>query len=114
MSEGGRVRLAAVVLTKNVSNHIIACIDTLRFADRIVISDSFSDDDTVALARAAGADVIQRRFDNFAGQRNAAMEAVDAEWIFFVDADERIPPPLAAEVLAGARAAGGGLVGPAA
>ena len=42
--------------------------------------------------RRPGAEVIQRTFDNFAGQRNAAMEAVVADWIFFVDADERIPP----------------------
>ncbi len=93
-----RVRLAAVILTKNVENHIGACIETLRFADRVVVSDSYSTDGTVALARSAGADVLQRPFDNFAGQRNASLEAVDAEWIFFVDADERIPEPLAAEV----------------
>ena len=87
-----------MVLTRNVAGHITDCIATLGFADRVVVSDSFSDDDTVALAQAAGAEVIQRTFDNFAGQRNAAMEAVDADWIFFVDADERIPPELAAEV----------------
>jgi (heptosyl)LPS beta-1,4-glucosyltransferase len=95
-----RVQLAAVVLTKNVEKHIVPCVETLRFADRVVVSDSYSTDQTVALAAAAGAEVIQRPFDNFAGQRNAAMEAVDAEWIFFVDSDERIPEPLAAEVRA--------------
>jgi glycosyltransferase involved in cell wall biosynthesis len=93
-----RAQLAAVVLTKNVSRHIGPCIETLRFCDRVVVSDSYSEDDTVAQARAAGAEVVQRVFDNFAGQRNAAMEAVDAEWIFFVDADERIPDALAQEV----------------
>ena len=50
------------------------------------------------LARAAGATIIERPFDNFAGQRNVALEAVDAEWIFFVDADERVTPELAVEV----------------
>lgn len=95
---GERVQLAAIILTKNVSKHIAPCIETLRFCDRIVVSDSHSTDDTVAKATAAGAEVMQRVFDNFAGQRNAAMEAVDAEWIFFVDADERIPEALAAEV----------------
>jgi (heptosyl)LPS beta-1,4-glucosyltransferase len=94
----GRAELAAVVLTKNVEKHIVECVETLRFADRVVVSDSFSTDETVALAQRAGAEVIQRDFDNFAGQRNAAMDAVDAEWIFFVDADERIPLLLATEV----------------
>ena len=59
--------LAAVILARNEARHIRDCIATLRFADRIVVSDSFSDDGTVALARAAGAEVIQRPFDNFAG-----------------------------------------------
>jgi (heptosyl)LPS beta-1,4-glucosyltransferase len=97
-SSVGQSHLAAVVLTRNVAGHITDCIATLGFADRMVVSDSFSDDNTVALAQAAGAEVMQRTFDNFAGQRNAAMEAVTADWIFFVDADERIPPELAAEV----------------
>jgi hypothetical protein len=92
------VQLAAVVLTRNEAKHIGACLETLRFADLTVVSDSFSDDGTVEIARAMGATVLQRPFDNFAGQRNAAIDAVDAEWIFFVDADERIPPELAAEV----------------
>ena len=70
------IQLAVVILTKNVARHIGDCIATLGFADRVVVSDSFSDDDTVDLARAAGAEVIQRAFDNFAGQRNAALEAV--------------------------------------
>jgi glycosyltransferase involved in cell wall biosynthesis len=92
------VKLAAVVLTRNVAGHIADCIATLGFADAVVISDSFSEDDTVQRARDAGAYVMQRAFDNFAGQRNASMQAVNAEWIFFVDADERITPELAAEV----------------
>jgi (heptosyl)LPS beta-1,4-glucosyltransferase len=90
--------LAAIILTKNEARHIRDCIATLSFCDRVVVSDSFSDDGTGELAAAAGAEVIQRPFDNFAGQRNAAMDAVEAEWVFFVDADERIPPELAAEV----------------
>ncbi len=91
-------QLAVIILTKNEGRHIGDCIATLSFADRVVLSDSFSDDDTVEIAQAAGATVIQRPFDNFAGQRNAAMEAVDTNWIFFVDADERIPEELATEV----------------
>lgn len=92
------VQLAAVVLTKNEARHIGECLSTLGFADEVVLSDSFSDDGTVEIARAAGATIFQRPFDNFAGQRNAALDAIEAEWIFFVDADERITPELAAEV----------------
>lgn len=92
------VQLAAAILTRNEARHIAACLATLGFADQVVLSDSFSDDGTVEIARAAGATIFQRPFDNFAGQRNATLAAVDAEWVFFVDADERITPELAAEV----------------
>jgi (heptosyl)LPS beta-1,4-glucosyltransferase len=96
--EAGRVELAAVILSRNEAKHIAECIATLGFADAVVVSDSYSDDGTVTLARNAGAVVQQRNFDNFAGMRNATMEAVDADWIFFVDADERIPSELGDEV----------------
>ena len=96
--------LTAVILTKNEARHIVECIDSLRWADRIVVFDSYSDDNTVELATAAGAQVFQRVFDNYAAQRNAALEAVAAadvahSWVFFVDADERGTPALAGEIL---------------
>ena len=95
--------LTAVILTKNEARHIVECIDSLRWADRIVVFDSYSDDNTVELATAAGAQVFQRVFDNYAAQRNAALEAVAAadvahSWVFFVDADERGTPALAGEI----------------
>ena len=92
------VELAAIILTKNEAKHIQACLDTLDFVDSIVVSDSYSDDGTVEIARTAGATVIQRPFDNFASQRNAAMADVAARWVLFVDADERITPELGAEI----------------
>jgi len=62
------------------------------------VLDSFSTDRTVDLARQSGAEVQQRAFSNYAEQRNAALDQIDAEWVFFVDADERATPELAAEV----------------
>jgi glycosyltransferase involved in cell wall biosynthesis len=92
------VKLAAVVLTKNEERHIAACLDSLQWADERVIFDDFSSDATAEIARARGARVIAHRFEDFATQRNAALHAVDAEWVFFVDADERASPALAREV----------------
>ena len=92
-------RLSAVVLAKNVETHIGPCLATLGFADcRVVVTDPVNDDNTIDLARSAGAEIMQREFDNFAGQRNAALDAVDTDWVFFVDADERVTPELAREV----------------
>jgi (heptosyl)LPS beta-1,4-glucosyltransferase len=91
--------LTAIILTKNEAEHIVACINSLRFADEIIVFDSFSSDDTVTKAQEAGAKVIQHPFENYASQRNAALKAEgDADWVLFVDADERVTPELAEEV----------------
>jgi glycosyltransferase involved in cell wall biosynthesis len=94
------MRLVAIVLTYNEAAHISDCVARLAFADRVIVFDSVSSDETVTLAREAGAEVIQREFDHYAGQRNAALDAVlgQADWVLFVDADERVTPDLAAEV----------------
>lgn len=91
-------QLAAVILTHNEEHNIEACIASLRWCDEVVVFDSYSTDRTVDLAQAAGARVIQHPFEHYGAQRNAALRAVSAEWVFFVDADERATPELAAEV----------------
>lgn len=90
--------LTAVILTLNESPHIQPCIQSLAWADQVVVFDSFSQDDTVQLAQAAGATVLQNRFQNYAQQRNAALDSLQTDWVFFVDADERSTPNVAAEV----------------
>lgn len=98
-SEGGVVpNLAAVVLTHDEARHIGQCLDSLAWADERVVFDDLSGDATVEIATRHGAGIMSRRLDNFAAQRNAALDAVRAEWVFFVDADERCTPELAAEV----------------
>jgi len=97
--------LTAIVLTLNEERHLPDCLTSLAWTDEVVVFDSFSTDATVTLAEQAGARVIQHPFENYARQRNAALEAVpEAEWVLFVDADERIPPPLAEEIRAATRA----------
>lgn len=92
--------LTAIILTHNESAHIAECIASVAFADHVLVFDSFSTDDTVAIARAAGAEVAQRAFDHYAGQRNAALDhvATHGGWALFIDADERVTPALAAEI----------------
>lgn len=91
-------QLVAVILTLNESQHIADCVRSLDWADKVVVFDSYSQDETVSLAEEAGADVLQSRFENYAQQRNAALAALEADWVFFVDADERGTPALAEEV----------------
>ena len=90
--------LTAVILTLNEEVHIGDCIQSLSWTDRVIVFDSFSQDQTVALAESAGAVVLQSKFENYAQQRNAALAALETDWVFFVDADERGTPELAAEI----------------
>jgi len=83
------VKLVAIILTYNEASNVKDCVESLRWADRIVVFDSFSADETVRIATEADAEVIQHPFTNYTSQRNAALEAVGEEWVFFVDADER-------------------------
>ncbi len=91
--------LVAVILARNEAHHITACVAALRtWVDAVVVWDSGSTDATCDLARRAGALVVKRPFDTYAGQRQAALDSLDAEWVFFVDADERATPELADEI----------------
>jgi hypothetical protein len=98
MDESGTTQLTIVILTKNEEHNIAACIESVRWADKVVTFDSFSEDRTAEIALELGAKVIQHPFRNYADQRDAALEAVESQWVFFVDADERATPELAAEV----------------
>ncbi|HLY27899.1 MAG TPA: glycosyltransferase family 2 protein [Aggregatilineales bacterium] len=81
--------LSAIILTRNEAHNVEDCIESLRWADSILVFDSFSTDDTVNIAKSAGARVEQRKFDSYTGQRNAALQTGGDEWVYFVDADER-------------------------
>jgi glycosyltransferase involved in cell wall biosynthesis len=94
-------RLTAIILTFNEADNIQDCIASLKFADHILVFDSYSTDKTVELAERAGAQVVQHPFENYASQRNAALDEVvgTTEWVLFVDADERVTPELATEII---------------
>ena len=92
--------LAAVIIAKNETRYIADCVASLRWADEVIVCDNFSADDTAALARQAGARVIsQFPHENFAQAHNLALDtATEADWVLFVDADERATPELAEEI----------------
>lgn len=93
-------RLTAIILTKNEAENITDCITELGFTDDILVFDSYSTDNTIQLAQDAGARTIQHAFENYASQRNEALNSVEGQtdWVFFVDADERVPPSLGDEI----------------
>jgi (heptosyl)LPS beta-1,4-glucosyltransferase len=95
------VNVAAVVCARDEERNIADCLESLAWTDRrVVFLDSRTADRTAGLARQAGAEVMVHPFEDFAQFHNAAMDRVEAEWILFVDADERATPELAQEVRA--------------
>ncbi|HSJ52369.1 MAG TPA: glycosyltransferase family 2 protein [Anaerolineae bacterium] len=92
------LQLVAVVLAHNEERHIGECLDSLAWTDDRLVLDDFSTDRTVEIARERGARLVQHALENFAAQRNRGLSMAGAEWVLFVDTDERVTPELAAEV----------------
>lgn len=91
--------ISILILTLNEEENLPGCMRSVAWSDDIVVLDSFSTDRTMDVAKAAGARVVQRRFDDFASQRNYALDHVEFKyrWVFHLDADERFTEPLRAE-----------------
>jgi (heptosyl)LPS beta-1,4-glucosyltransferase len=90
--------LSVTIITLNEADHIAAAIDSASWADEIVVVDSGSTDDTPAIARRKGARVECRDWTGYVDQKNFAAGLARHDWIFSLDADERITPELAAEI----------------
>jgi glycosyltransferase involved in cell wall biosynthesis len=92
--------VSILILTLNEEANLAECIDSCGWSDDIVVFDSMSEDRTLEIAKTKGVRLVQRRFDNYAAQRNAALTTVPYKnpWVLMVDADERVSPELAAEI----------------
>jgi len=93
--------ISVIILTRNEACNIAECIRSVAWSDDIVVFDSFSTDETVTLALAAGARVIQHAFASYSQQREASLResGLINPWVLMLDADERIEPALATEML---------------
>ncbi len=90
--------VTATVITLNEAANIQAALESLSWADEIIVVDSQSTDDTVAIARRFTDKVIVRPWPGYIAQKNFAAEQASHDWIFSLDADERVTPGLAAEI----------------
>src|SRR5688572_6785126 len=95
----GRAKLSVIITTFNEEVNIADCIQSVLWADEILVVDSFSTDRTVEIARAFPVGLLQREYYGSAAQKNWALDRVSHEWVLIVDADERVTPGLAAEIL---------------
>ncbi len=92
--------ISILILTYNEAANLPACLAALKWADDILVVDSHSTDNTVAVAREAGARVLQNPFVNFAVQRNYGVEqgGLKHEWVLHLDADEVVTPAFVEEM----------------
>jgi glycosyltransferase involved in cell wall biosynthesis len=93
------MKITAIIPTLNEEVHIEDSIKSVDFADEIIVIDSFSLDSTVEIAKKYNVKVIQRVFDDFSSQKNFAIDLAKNDWIYILDADERVTPELKKEII---------------
>jgi (heptosyl)LPS beta-1,4-glucosyltransferase len=92
------VKLTVTVITRNEAANIEGALESVKWADEIVVVDSHSADETVALAERHHARIVVHDWAGYSVQRNYAAEIASHDWILAIDADERVPAELAAEI----------------
>ena len=93
-----RPRISVTVITWNEEERLRRCLESVAWADEIVVVDAGSDDKTVEIARGFTDHVLVRAWDGFAPQKNFAAERATGDWVLSLDADEEVSPELAAEI----------------
>jgi glycosyltransferase involved in cell wall biosynthesis len=94
------IKLSAVLITRKAATQLPACLASLAFCDELLVVDSGSDDNTVALARQQGARVIETHWRGFGPQKQFAVEQAAHDWVLCIDADERVSERLRESILA--------------
>jgi len=90
--------LSAFVTTFNNANTLRVCLESVKWADEIVVLDSFSNDETMQIAEEFGAKTFQHKFLGYGPQKQSAMEKTSNSWVLLLDADEALSPELQTEV----------------
>ena len=98
MNAAPRAPLSAVLITRNAAPVLDSCLESLAFADEIVVIDSASSDATAEIAERRGARVVQKEWLGFGRQKQFAVDQARHDWVLCLDADERLSPELAAEI----------------
>lgn len=93
-------KVSVLILAHNEEKNIGACLDSVKdFADEIIVVDDFSTDRTAEICKSRGAKVFQRALaGDWGSQKNFAIQQATCDWIFLIDADERVTPELCAEI----------------
>lgn len=93
--------LSVIIITHNEARNIEACLQSVTFADEIIVLDNHSSDNTRELARRYTDKVYlgDKNWPGFGAQKNRALSYASSNWVLSIDADERVPPALRDEIL---------------
>ncbi len=91
-------QLSVIIITKNESDHIQRCLKSVDWADEIIVLDSGSSDDTVALCKQFTASVFETNWPGFGPQKQRALDKATGDWVLSIDADEQITDELKQEI----------------
>ena len=100
MSAPQRAPVSAVLITRNAAAVLDSCLESLAFADEIVVVDSGSSDGTAEIAKRFGARLVQKEWLGFGRQKQYAVDQARHDWVLCLDADETVSPRLAASIQA--------------
>lgn len=93
------IKLSVIIITHNEAHNITDCLDSIRFANEIIVVDAGSTDGTQEICRQKGAHVVETAdWPGFGAQKNRALKLAQGDWVLSIDADERVMPELAAEI----------------
>ncbi len=104
-------KISACVIVFNEERKLRRCLESLRWCDEIVVLDSFSTDNTLAVAREFTDQVHQQRWLGYVGQRNTVRQLAHHPWLLFMDADEEVSPALRDEIMAAFQRGTGDVLG---
>ncbi len=96
--KNGVARITAIIPTFNEEENLVRAIESVQFADEIIVVDSFSTDRTLEIAQQFGAQILQRKYETAAIQKNWTIPKATHEWIILLDADEWLPKSLQEEI----------------
>ncbi len=99
VSESVREPISVTIVAHNEAERIGACIDSVSWADEIIVVDAGSTDGTQEICRKRGALLIRHPWEGYAAQKNFAISKASHSWILSLDADECVSPGLAEEIL---------------